>query len=120
MKSVNSSLKSPWLSDFSGHRARAEGFVCGPLRPSQLLGLPAQPGPLADVIGQASPHRFHPDLGQTAQAELTQTELVLDPGIGSLGDPGALYEIDYDFCKGCGLCVAECPSGAIEMVPEET
>ena len=29
------------------------------------------------------------------------------------------YEIDLDFCKGCGLCVAECPCGAIEMVPEE-
>ncbi len=29
------------------------------------------------------------------------------------------YEIDLDFCKGCGMCVAECPSGAIEMVPEQ-
>ncbi len=29
------------------------------------------------------------------------------------------YEIDLDFCKGCGLCVAECPCGAIEMVPEK-
>jgi NADPH-dependent glutamate synthase beta subunit-like oxidoreductase len=28
------------------------------------------------------------------------------------------YEIDLDFCKGCGLCVQECPSGAIEMQPE--
>ena len=25
------------------------------------------------------------------------------------------YEINLDFCKGCGLCVAECPAGAIEM-----
>ena len=29
------------------------------------------------------------------------------------------YEIDYDYCKGCGLCVAECPAGAIVMQPEE-
>jgi Fe-S-cluster-containing hydrogenase component 2 len=28
------------------------------------------------------------------------------------------YAIDYDFCKGCGLCVAECPAGAIEMRAE--
>ena len=31
---------------------------------------------------------------------------------------GKRYEIDYDYCKGCGICVAECPCGAIEMVPE--
>jgi 2-oxoacid:acceptor oxidoreductase delta subunit (pyruvate/2-ketoisovalerate family) len=30
------------------------------------------------------------------------------------------YEIDYDYCKGCGLCAAECPSGAIEMEPERS
>ena len=28
------------------------------------------------------------------------------------------YEFNYDFCKGCGICVRECPCGAIEMVPE--
>ncbi len=28
------------------------------------------------------------------------------------------YQFDYDFCKGCGICVKECPCGAIVMVPE--
>jgi NADPH-dependent glutamate synthase beta subunit-like oxidoreductase len=28
------------------------------------------------------------------------------------------YAIDYDYCKGCGLCAAECPCGAIKMEPE--
>jgi NADPH-dependent glutamate synthase beta subunit-like oxidoreductase len=28
------------------------------------------------------------------------------------------YEIDLDFCKGCGICAAECPCGAIAMEPE--
>jgi Fe-S-cluster-containing hydrogenase component 2 len=37
---------------------------------------------------------------------------------GKLGDGS--YEIDYDYCKGCGLCAAECPCGAIEMQPEPT
>ena len=36
-----------------------------------------------------------------------------------LGKPGEEYLIDLDYCKGCGLCVAECPSGAIQMFPEE-
>ncbi|MEV6874644.1 NAD(P)-binding protein [Amycolatopsis sp. NPDC051128] len=35
-------------------------------------------------------------------------------------EPGEKYAIDLDYCKGCGICVAECPCGAIEMVPEET
>ncbi|MFI5028566.1 MAG: NAD(P)-binding protein, partial [Solirubrobacterales bacterium] len=42
-----------------------------------------------------------------------------DNAVIKLGSPGELYEIDLDFCKGCGLCVAECPCGAIEMVPEQ-
>ncbi len=29
------------------------------------------------------------------------------------------YAIDLDYCKGCGMCVSECPSGAIRMEPEE-
>jgi 2-oxoacid:acceptor oxidoreductase delta subunit (pyruvate/2-ketoisovalerate family) len=41
-----------------------------------------------------------------------------DNAVIKLGEPGERYAIDYDFCKGCGLCVAECPAGAIEMVPE--
>ncbi|MGN6609679.1 MAG: NAD(P)-binding protein [Jatrophihabitans sp.] len=30
------------------------------------------------------------------------------------------YVIDLEYCKGCGLCVAECPAGAIDLVPEPT
>lgn len=41
-----------------------------------------------------------------------------DDAIRKLG-PGMRYEIDYDYCKGCGICAAECPCGAIDMIPEE-
>ena len=27
------------------------------------------------------------------------------------------YDVDYAFCKGCGICVNECPREAMEMVP---
>ncbi|MCI1642056.1 MAG: NAD(P)-binding protein [Actinomyces sp.] len=29
------------------------------------------------------------------------------------------YQFNYDYCKGCGICAAECPCGAISMIPEE-
>ena len=31
---------------------------------------------------------------------------------------GSHYRFDYDFCKGCGICARECPTGYIRMVPE--
>jgi NADPH-dependent glutamate synthase beta subunit-like oxidoreductase len=42
-----------------------------------------------------------------------------DNAVLKLGAPGERYAIDLDFCKGCGICVSECPCGAIEMIPEE-
>ena len=41
-----------------------------------------------------------------------------DNAVLKIGPPGE-YVIDLDYCKGCGICVEECPAGAIEMVPEE-
>jgi 2-oxoacid:acceptor oxidoreductase delta subunit (pyruvate/2-ketoisovalerate family) len=41
-----------------------------------------------------------------------------DNAVRKTGDPAAPYAFDYDFCKGCGICVVECPSGAIDLVPE--
>ena len=33
--------------------------------------------------------------------------------------PGKRFSFNYDYCKGCGLCAAECPCGAIRMDAEE-
>ena len=41
-----------------------------------------------------------------------------DNAVVKLG-PGNRFAFNYDYCKGCGVCVAECPCGAIEMVPED-
>ncbi|MGO9718676.1 MAG: NAD(P)-binding protein [Steroidobacteraceae bacterium] len=40
-----------------------------------------------------------------------------DNAVMKLG-PGKRYEFNLDYCKGCGVCVTECPCGAIKMEPE--
>jgi 2-oxoacid:acceptor oxidoreductase delta subunit (pyruvate/2-ketoisovalerate family) len=40
-----------------------------------------------------------------------------DNAVIKLG-PGRRFQFNYDYCKGCGMCAAECPCGAIDMVPE--
>jgi NADPH-dependent glutamate synthase beta subunit-like oxidoreductase len=41
-----------------------------------------------------------------------------DNAIIKLG-PGKGFEINLDYCKGCGICVSECPSSSIMMVPDK-
>ena len=41
-----------------------------------------------------------------------------DNAVVKLG-PGKRFRFNYDYCKGCGICAAECPCGAIRMLPEE-
>ena len=35
-----------------------------------------------------------------------------------LATDGSHYLFDLDYCKGCGLCAHECPTGYIQMQPE--
>ncbi|MCK9285177.1 MAG: NAD(P)-binding protein [Rhodocyclaceae bacterium] len=41
-----------------------------------------------------------------------------DNAVIKLG-PGKRFQFNYDYCKGCGLCVAECPCGAIDTMAED-
>jgi pyruvate ferredoxin oxidoreductase delta subunit len=40
-----------------------------------------------------------------------------DGAIKRLDNKGKI-SIDYDYCKGCGICASECPVKAISMVEE--
>lgn len=39
-------------------------------------------------------------------------------GVISTGGRNSYVEIDYDYCKGCGICVDVCPTKALRLVPE--
>jgi 2-oxoacid:acceptor oxidoreductase delta subunit (pyruvate/2-ketoisovalerate family) len=41
-----------------------------------------------------------------------------DLAITKNGSNGQI-EIDYNYCKGCGICAAFCPKGAIKMALEK-
>jgi 2-oxoacid:acceptor oxidoreductase delta subunit (pyruvate/2-ketoisovalerate family) len=43
-----------------------------------------------------------------------------DNAVLKFGGEDEPYAFDYDYCKGCGICAAECPCGAIEMIAEQT
>jgi 2-oxoacid:acceptor oxidoreductase delta subunit (pyruvate/2-ketoisovalerate family) len=45
--------------------------------------------------------------------------LIFCPDVAILRrEDGTGFDIDYDYCKGCGLCNAECPRGAMAMTRE--
>jgi 2-oxoacid:acceptor oxidoreductase delta subunit (pyruvate/2-ketoisovalerate family) len=44
--------------------------------------------------------------------------LTFCPDIAIHKDEVGEYAIDYEHCKGCGICVKECPHGAMELIPE--
>lgn len=41
------------------------------------------------------------------------------PDSSILVDDGTMVGIDYDHCKGCGVCVHECRFGALEFIRED-
>ena len=43
---------------------------------------------------------------------------VMCPDSSILVQDGKMTGIDYDHCKGCGICVHECKFGTLEMVSE--
>ncbi len=40
------------------------------------------------------------------------------PDAAIIIDEGDNYSVDYEYCKGCGICSYECPKDAIAMMKE--
>jgi pyruvate ferredoxin oxidoreductase delta subunit len=43
---------------------------------------------------------------------------IVCPDASIIVEDGKIIGIDYDYCKGCGICCKVCPFDAIEMIPE--
>jgi len=69
--------------------------------------------PLAEAMAEA---RRCFNCGVCNRCELC---LIFCPDLAiSLRADGGGFNIDYDYCKGCGVCNAECPRGAMDMTRE--
>jgi 2-oxoacid:acceptor oxidoreductase gamma subunit (pyruvate/2-ketoisovalerate family) len=101
--------------------------------------LPVAPGQIRfDYFGIAAPHRDRMVPPAALVGNFTETNLGLDTideaarcfscghctlcdtcliscPEGVIAQRGGRYRVDPDYCKGCGMCVAECPRAGIEM-----
>ena len=67
------------------------------------------------ALFEAIEDRFKPDVAARNRDAAEAAGGAIEVGAT---DDGSHYVFDYDFCKGCGLCAQECPTGFIAMVEE--
>ncbi|BEP27780.1 4Fe-4S binding protein [Helicovermis profundi] len=60
---------------------------------------------------------YRPVINQDKCVKCLRCFLVCPDGV--IDKSKELLEIDYDYCKGCGVCAYECKFDAIDMVKEE-
>jgi pyruvate ferredoxin oxidoreductase delta subunit len=97
-------MAKPTVSDFQYPRTAGE--------------MPRGPYARAGVIVEtnASWRVFRPVIAAAKCLRCQQCWLICPDG--AIDRTGECYAVDYDFCKGCGLCARECPAQAITMAKE--
>ena len=74
--------------------------------------------PIAGVAGKTGLWRnMKPIVNNEKCTKCYQCEIFC-PAISIAVDFNAGALMDYDYCKGCGICAEVCPTGAITMVQE--
>lgn len=59
-----------------------------------------------------------PKIGKEKCTQCTLCHFLCPEGAIKIGKDG-IPEVNYDYCKGCGVCAAECPAKSIEMIRRE-
>jgi len=93
---------------------RFDHFDRSPPARERLLPVAARAAGFVEVsLGLGDPSEAHRcfSCGDCTRCD---TCLVYCPE-GIIRRKGGDYEVDYTFCKGCGICVTECPRKAMEM-----
>ncbi len=85
-----------------------------PLQESRSLAAEVNPGLPRDLALEEAVRCFN--CGVCNQCDLCMI-FCPDLAISRRAD-GTGFSIDYDYCKGCGVCNAECPRGAMAMTRE--
>jgi len=89
------------------------------IRPTHIEGFPVSPqftaGHLADT--NAGWRTFRPVVNHDTCIYCLRCYLVCPDG--TIFKDNGKIAVDYDYCKGCGVCAHECPKNAIEMVKEQ-
>ena len=92
-------------------------------RPSADLDFVVRKIPLGPAFGSgqlydisAGMRTFRPVIDQNACIKCLRCFLVCPDG--EIDKSGEALEIDYNFCKGCGICKRSCKVGAISMIKE--
>ncbi|MBZ4655113.1 MAG: pyruvate ferredoxin oxidoreductase [Peptococcaceae bacterium] len=86
--------------------------------PSRKEGMPLGPSAVAGVLVETNAgwRTFRPVINGEKCTKCQRCWLLCPDGVIERGEP--YFQIDYNFCKGCGLCAYECPVKAITMVKE--
>ena len=95
-------------------------------RPGEVIVPPAERGPEVEVERAFSGEQIRHEAGRCLSCgnclacdncwTLCPDSAVLKTT--AQATDGSHYVFDYDYCKGCGICARECPTGYIAMVDE--
>jgi pyruvate ferredoxin oxidoreductase delta subunit len=89
-------------------------------KPKKISGYPETPafesGHLVSI--NAGWRTFKPEVNMDKCVGCLQCYLVCPDGVIARTDSGKI-SIEYDFCKGCGICAQVCKLNAIEMKKED-
>lgn len=86
--------------------------------PQSKAEMPFAPGSAAGILVDinAGWRTYKPLIDINKCSNCLQCWLLCPDGV--IGKDKKRLEIDYDYCKGCGICAYECPKKAITMVKE--